>query len=92
MIKEVRLSKKAEKEILFVPEFIKVKLMTWIDAVEETGLEEVRKIRGYHDEALRGKFSGFRSIRLNRSYRAVYIIEDQVAEFVLIERINKHEY
>ena len=42
----------------------------WVDAVERVGLEEARKVPGFHDEPLKGKLEGCRSIRLNDAYRA----------------------
>lgn len=50
-------------------------MQTWIHAVGCYGLREVRKIKGYHDELLKGKRAGQYSIRLNKAYRAIYIIE-----------------
>ncbi len=41
------------------------------------GLSEVRKVPGYHDEPLKGQRKGQRSIRLSRSYRAIYVIEEE---------------
>mgnify|MGYP002361547724 CR=1 FL=1 len=63
-----------------------------MEAVEHVGLEEVRKIPGYHDEPLRGRRSGERSIRLNRSFRAIYTIKMDTIEFVQVTEVNKHEY
>ena len=57
------------------------------------GLEEIRKIPGYHDEPLHGERRGQRSIRLSRGYRAIYIVKsDNSIEFVSVEEVNKHEY
>lgn len=57
------------------------------------GLESVRKIKGFHDEPLKGKRSGQRSIRLNKSYRAIYVINrDGGVEIVEVQEVNKHEY
>ena len=57
------------------------------------GLNETRKIPGYHDEPLKGKRAGQRSIRLNRAYRAIYTVEkDGTIKFVEILEVNKHEY
>ncbi len=67
--------------------------MTWVDAVELRSLEEIRKVPGYHDEPLSGSRKGQRSIRLNKSYRAIYVIKaEKTIEFVNIEEVNKHEY
>ena len=67
-------------------------LQDWAEDVEERGLEEVRKIHGYHDEPCKGKMRGYRSIRLSRAYRAYYTIQRSHIEFVRIERVDKHEY
>ena len=92
-IHNVRLSAKAKKHLSRVPFYIVDKLDTWIDAVERTGLEEVRKVSGYHDEPLKGKRRGQRSIRLSRAYRAIYVIlSENRMELVEIEEVSKHDY
>ena len=91
MIHRVEISERVKKELKKVPTFIALKLQDWVEDVEERGLEEVRKISGYHDEPCKGKMKGFRSIRLSRGYRAYYRILDRI-EFVLMERVDKHEY
>ena len=40
----------------------------------------------------KGKRKGQRSIRLNRAYRAFYVVSKGAAEFVSVEEVNKHEY
>jgi toxin HigB-1 len=81
------------KKILHkVPLPIKKKLFTWVAAVEERGLSEVRKIPGYHDEPLKGDRQGQRSIRLNKQWRAIYRVVNKKIEFVLIEEVTPHGY
>lgn len=93
MINIVKISRKAEKDLKKVPVFIKGKLLTWVEYVESFSLEQAQKIPGFHDEPLKGKRKGQRSIRLNRAYRCIYEINsDQTIEFVSIEEVNKHEY
>jgi proteic killer suppression protein len=93
MIRIVRLSKHAKSHLLKVPEYISQKLKLWIYLVETNGLDAARKIKGYHDEPLRGTRQGQRSIRLNRAYRAIYVIRsDGSIDFVSIEEVHKHEY
>lgn len=75
-----------------IPEIIEIKILDWMKSVQKIGLEETRKIRSYHDEPLQGKLQGKRSIRLNRSWRAYYVVICEEVEFVSIERIDKHEY
>lgn len=74
VIRSVRLSRRAEKDLERVPDHIAFKLRGWIDAIEYEGLERVRRIPGYHDEPLEGIWRGHRSIRLSRAYRAIYRI------------------
>ena len=93
MIRNVILSRVARKQLLKVPHFVRIKLGAWIEDVEAVGLEEVRKVPGFHDEPLHGRRQGQRSIRLNRSYRAIYIIKrNGHIEFVSIEEVSKHDY
>jgi toxin HigB-1 len=93
VINAVTVSASARKGLRHVPEQIASKLRTWIDAVEHVGLEEVRKRPGYHDEPLHGDRRGQRSIRLNRSWRAIYVVlSDGRIEFVEVREVNKHEY
>jgi len=91
-IDSVEISKKALKQLKTVPDYILDKFLSWVEAVELEGLSEIRKTPGFHDEPLKGKRKGQRSIRLSKSYRAIYIIEKNKVEFVLVEEVNKHEY
>lgn len=66
--------------------------MFWVESISEIGLEETSKSKGFHDESLKGNRKGQRSIRLNRSYRAIYEIKLGIIKFVEVQEINKHEY
>lgn len=89
----VKLSRNAHKDLKRVPNHIAVKLYAWIEDVGQHGLNETKKIPGYHDELLKGQREGQRSIRLNRSYRAIYIIEkSKTIRFIEVIEVNKHEY
>jgi proteic killer suppression protein len=89
----VRFSVRAKKDLKKVPLFIALKLEAWIEDVGHRGLIEVRKVPGYHDEALKGKRKGQRSIRLNIAYRAIYVVNKACEiNFVEIQEVNKHEY
>ena len=82
-----------EKQLDRVPEVITRKFRLWVALVEESGLREVRKHKGFHDEPLKGRRRGQRSVRLNRAYRAIYV-EREVGKIELIEvlEVNKHDY
>ncbi len=93
MIRRVELSSLVRKQLKKTPRHIVENLAAWVDDVEIRGLEEARTVPGYHDEPLHGERQGQRSIRLSRSYRAIYLVKSEgVAQFVLIEEITKHAY
>lgn len=92
MIKKVEISKKAGKDLLKVPLYVRVHLKKWVEDVEHRGVEEVRKIPSYHDEPLHGSRKGQRSIRLTRAYRAIYEICEADEKFIEVQEVNKHEY
>lgn len=87
----VTVTRFAEKQLTKVPSYIKEALRYWAETVERLGILEVRKLKGYHDEPLKGDRKGQRSIRLNKAYRAIYIESDGGIEICVIE-VNKHEY
>jgi proteic killer suppression protein len=90
---DVILSKKAQKDITKIPLQVQSKLFWWIKSVMKFGIQQVRLSKGLHDEPLVGKRRGQRSIRLNRAYRAIYIVKlNGQVEFVEIIEVNKHDY
>ena len=90
---KVTWGKSVQKQIDKTPDVIVSKFRVWVALVEESGLRAVRKNKGFHDEPLKGKRFGQRSIRLNRAYRAIYV-EHEGGEIELVEvlEVNKHEY
>ncbi|MBU0992725.1 MAG: type II toxin-antitoxin system mRNA interferase toxin, RelE/StbE family [Proteobacteria bacterium] len=91
--------KRVIKALKKLPIHIAKNLQRWGEIVEEIGIEETRKIKGYHDEPLSGDRDGQRSIRLSRAYRAFYIEyeafgedEKEIIDIVHVEEVNKHEY
>jgi proteic killer suppression protein len=89
----VVLTKSAEKEVQKLPRNIQEALLAWIDQVQTQGLQETRKIPGYHDEPLKGDRKGQRSVRLNRAYRAIYTQDaDGKVQLVTVIEVNKHKY
>jgi proteic killer suppression protein len=93
MIKKVELTASLQKKIIKLPPQIQKKFRIWIKQIEIVGLENVRKIKGYHDEPLTGDRLGQRSIRLNIAYRAFYIeISRNKIEIAEVSDINKHKY
>jgi proteic killer suppression protein len=52
----------------------------------------VRKRPGFHDEPLKGDRLGQRSIRLNKTWRAIYEVQGGEAQFVSVEEVTPHKY
>ena len=88
----VNLTSKAKKDLNKIPDYIQIKFYSWAKDVEEFGLAEIRKIPGFHDEPLRGKRKGQRSIRLSKAYRAIYEVVDGEPQIVEVQEVNKHKY
>lgn len=90
---KITINPKAKKQLAKIPTYIVTKLQAWVDAVSHDGISEVRKISGYHDEPLQGNRIGQRSIRLNKSYRAIYTeLDTGEIFFIEIIEVNNHEY
>jgi proteic killer suppression protein len=92
VIRSVVIADSAQKQLRKVPRHVAEKLADWALAFEAYGLEEIRKVPGYHDEPLKGKRAGQRSIRLSRAYRAIYVVSQGTLEFVSVEEVHKHDY
>jgi len=95
LINTVEFTDQVEKQLKKLPKHIVINFQNWVEDVEERGLFETRKTPSYHDEPLKGKLKGLRSIRLSKAYRAYYKIVHgsvQFVQFIQVERIDKHEY
>jgi len=89
----IEISMLARKQLSKLPRPIQDSFLKWVDRFEIIGIQETRKIKGYHDEPLKGDRNGQRSIRLNRAYRAIYI-QRILGDIKILEvlEINKHSY
>ncbi len=88
----VKIRKKVLKQVSAMPPMIGRKLAFWIDEVSHKGLQSTRKVPGFNDEALKGDRQGQRSIRLNKAYRAIYIITKGEPTIIEIIEVSKHKY
>ena len=63
----------------------------WKDIASLSGPPGLRAIKGFHDEALAGKWKGYRSSRLNEQWRVIYKI---VADVLLVQvvSVTPHDY
>jgi len=63
----------------------------WKDIVQISGPTGLAAIKGFHDEALHGKWKGHRSSRLGLQYRVFYKVEESES-IVLVMDITTHDY
>ena len=82
----------AEKDLMKAPKALVIKFQKWVDDIEKFGLEEVRKVLGWHDHTLKGDRAGQRAIYLNKKWRAVYRIEGGEVKTVKVIEVHPHEY
>jgi proteic killer suppression protein len=86
------LEKKSMAKILRkVPDEVIVRYEAWKRIVELEGPLGLRNIKGFHDEALKGEWKGYRSSRLGLQWRVIYFRQDQQLEIYVIE-ITPHKY
>jgi proteic killer suppression protein len=93
VVTDIQISKQALKDLRRTPQHLQEKFRAWLVAVNKSGLEETRKRSGWHDEPLHGDRKGQRSIRLNKQWRAIYILKKNgQIEFVEVTEVMPHEY
>lgn len=63
------------KQLVSLPDDILKRYEKWKDIVMIAGPEGLKSIAGFRDEALKGKWRGYRSSRLSIQYRIIYRIE-----------------
>lgn len=82
-----------EKQLKRLPKEIIKRLQRWSMYVEYIGIIETRKIPGFHDEPLKGKWKGYRSVRLGHKWRAIYKYDkDHTVNIIKIKKVTAHDY
>lgn len=86
-------SKAFQKQMYKLPKYIYKAVSVWVGAVEAAGIREVRKLKSYHDEPLKGKREGQRSVRISNAYRLIYEEDEKINTVTIyLLEISKHEY
>lgn len=83
--------RKVGKILARAPSQIKENYLAWKRIVELEGPQGLRFIKGFHDEALKGEWQGFRSSRLSEKWRVIYSVEKEQLIVYVIE-VNPHVY
>ena len=64
--------RRVDKQLSAAPREILKRYVKWKDIAMLSGPPGLRLIRGFNDEALSGKWNGYRSSRLGLQYRVFY--------------------
>jgi addiction module RelE/StbE family toxin len=84
-------SRSAQKQLDRLSEEIAKRYEKWKDVVRYSGVEGLRLVKGFKDEALTGEWRGYRSSRLNLQYRIIYEVgEAEVSVYVI--KVTPHDY
>jgi addiction module RelE/StbE family toxin len=83
--------RRVAKQLDVLPVEVLKRYEKWKDVAMVSGPLGLRVIRGFHDEALRGEWQGYRSSRLGLQYRVIYRVMAIEAIFQVVS-ITPHEY
>ena len=83
--------RRVDKQLSVLPREILKRYEKWKDIAMLSGPPGLRLIRGFNDEALSGKWNGYRSSRLGLQYRVFYRTVPDEQLFQVVE-INAHDY
>ncbi len=88
---EVYEHRRVAKQLDALPLEVLKRYEKWKDITMLSGPPGLRVIKGFHDEALRGEWQGYRSSRLGLQYRVIYRVMASEAIFQVVS-ITPHEY
>ncbi len=80
-----------EKQLDAMPREMLKRYEKWKDIARISGPPGLRAIKGFHDEALRGEWQGYRSSRLGLQYRVIYRVIPEQSLFQVVQ-ITPHDY
>jgi addiction module RelE/StbE family toxin len=83
--------RRVDKQLASAPKEILKRYEKWKDIAALSGPPGLRLIKGFHDEALSGEWTGYRSSRLGDKWRVIYRL---IAEELLFQvaSITAHDY
>ena len=88
---EVYEHRRVARQLDQLPTEILKRYEKWKDIVSISGPQGLKQIKGFGDEALKGKWKGHRSSPLSRQYRVLYRIESDRL-LVDVVSVTAHDY
>jgi addiction module RelE/StbE family toxin len=83
--------RRVQRRVGSLPRIVQARYQKWKDIVEASGPMGLRRVKGYHDEALRGDRKGHRSSRLGAQYRVVYTVIANKVQVKVVD-VSAHDY
>ena len=83
--------RRVERQLNVAPREVLVRYEKWKEVVALSGPTGLRRIKGFHDESLTGKWLGHRSSRLGIQWRVVYRVEASEIR-ILVVSVTAHDY
>ena len=83
--------RRINKQVDAVPNDVLKRYEKWKDIVLISGPPGLRLIKGFHNEALSGRWKGYRSSRLGLHWRVIYQVIPEELLFKVVS-IIAHEY
>jgi addiction module RelE/StbE family toxin len=83
--------RRVDREIHAAPREILKRYEKWKDIAMISGPNGLRLIKGFHDEALRGEWQGYRSSRLGLQYRVIYRVLPKES-LIQVVHLTPHDY
>jgi mRNA-degrading endonuclease RelE of RelBE toxin-antitoxin system len=83
--------RRVDKQLNAIPAEILKRYEKWKDIAMISGPPGLRAIKGFHDEALRGEWQGYRSSRLSLKYRVIYRLIAPQLLFQVVQ-VTGHDY
>lgn len=84
-------SRTSDKQLKKYPKDILMQYEAWKKVIELSGPLALKRIPGYRDHALKGKWKGTRSSYLNKTWRVIYKVNKKEV-FIQVLEVNPHEY
>ena len=83
--------RRIDKQVGSIPIEVLKRYEKWKDIALISGPPGLRLIKGFHDEALSGRWNGYRSSRLGLQWRVIYrVIPDEL--LFQVASITAHKY
>ena len=83
--------RRVDKQVSALPKEVLKRYEKWKDIAGLSGPAGLRLIKGFHDEALTGKWKGHRSSRLGDQHRIIYRVAPSQQLFRVLS-ITAHDY